>query len=120
MTKAEFETMFNKLENLEKKEDYTECKFLFTQMRDDEDDDELIVVYDSSYFENSYDDESEIYENVINYLDRARRGDNMYIVAEYMTSRKQKKYKLTEAVEFDELERCLRSQHEFYLNTTEH
>ena len=120
MTKVEFESMFNKLENLEKKVDYTDCKFLFTQMRDDEDDDELIVVYDSSYFENSYDDETEIYDSVIAYLDRARRGDNMYIQAEYMTSRKQKKYKLTEAAEFDELEKCLKAQHEYYLHTTEH
>ncbi len=120
MTKAEFETMFNKLENLEKKQDYTDCKFLFTQMRDDEDDDELIVVYDSSYFNNSYDDETEIYESVLKYLERARRGDNMYIQAEYMTSRMQQKYKLTTPEEFDNLEKCLKAQHEYYLNTTEH
>ena len=120
MTKAEFTSMFDKLENIEKKVDYTECKFLFTQMREDEDDDELIVVYDSSYFGNSYDDETEVYENVLTYLDRARKGDNMYIQAEFLNSRKQVKYKLTTPAEFDELEKCLKSQHEYYLHTTEH
>ncbi|MCR5098334.1 MAG: hypothetical protein K6B14_05225 [Lachnospiraceae bacterium] len=120
MTKVEFEAMFNKLENLGKKEDYSDCKFLFTQMRDDEDDDELIVVYDSSYFENSYDDETDIYESVLTYLDRARRGDNMYIQAEYITSRMHKKYKLNTPEEFDALEKALKAQHEYYLNTTEH
>ena len=119
MTKAEFETMFNKLENIEKKVDYTECKFLFTQMREDEDDDELIIVYDSSYFENSYDDETDIYDSALAYLKRAREGDNMYIQAEYMTSRKHQKFKLTTKEEFDNLEKCLLSQHEYYLNTTE-
>ena len=44
----------------------------------------------------------------------------MYIQAEYMTSRMQQKYKLTTPEEFDNLEKCLKAQHEYYLNTTEH
>ncbi len=112
MTKLEFANMFSKLENLNNKQKYEDCKFTFMRMRDNVDDDEVALIYDKSFFVNDYDDENGTYEQVLDYIEDARLGNNMYILAEYLTSRKIEQYKLTMELEFNELERCLIAQHE--------